>query len=283
MTSTSAFSLTNAARTVNATANLTTINSKPLSYQALGSGQDNIVLVHGLGGTKDFFTPLSASLSTSSKLHAYDFEGHGLSPTHPLNTITIPSLVADLSGIFSLAETTPNAPAVLVGHSMGCLVAIQFALQHPELVRKLILIGAPPSPLPQPAVQTLLAAAAQARSGGMSAVANATVAKGLSEHSQTTNPLAATAVRLSLLGQDPEGYAKAASALANFTEPLALERLSVETLVISGGEDVISPPALGEEYVRRISNAKAVVLPNVGHWHVFEDPNGVAEALKGFL
>ncbi|KAF6807776.1 fumarylacetoacetate hydrolase [Colletotrichum sojae] len=283
MSSSSSFTLTNASRTLNATTSLTQINSKPLSYQTHGSGSTNIIFVHGLGGTKDFFTPLTSSLATSAKLHVYDFEGQGLSPTHPLSVISIPSLVSDLSGIFSLAEVTPDAPAVLVGHSMGSLIAIQFALQNPSLVSKLILIGPPPSPLPEPAANALLAAAAQARSGGMSAVVNDAVAAGVSEHTRTTNPLATTAVRLSLLGQDPEGYAKASSALASFTEPLELEKLTVETLVVSGGEDVISPPAVGEEYGRRIGNAKSAVLPNVGHWHLIEDPNGVAEALKGFL
>lgn len=280
-----AFSLTNAAKTISGKVGLTEINSKPLHYQRLGSGSESFVFVHGLGGSKDYWTPLisALSLSDSATLHLFDLEGHGLSPTHPLSTLTIESLAADVGGVFQIAGVSSSNPATLVAHSMGCLVAMRFALDNPDLVKKLILVGPPPSPLPKAASDGSYARAALARSKGMSAVVDAVVGAGTSERTKKENPVAVAAVRLSLLGQDPESYAKACQALAGATQSLDVERLEMPTLIVTGDEDKVSPPALCEKYVDRIKDARHVVLQNTGHWHVYEDVQGVAQSLKGFL
>ncbi|KAL0937489.1 fumarylacetoacetate hydrolase [Colletotrichum truncatum] len=281
----SAFQLTNAARSIQGTAGLVSVNSKLLNYQRLGNGKEIIIFVHGIGSTKEFWTPLISTLNTqdSATAHIFDFEGHGLSPTHPLSELSIASLTADLAGIFELAGVSDQSSATLVGHSMGSLIAAKFALDHPSLVKKLILIGPPPSPFPRVAVETLLSTAALVRTQGISAILEKSVSSGLSEHTKTKNPLAVAAVRLSLLGQDPEAYAKAISALAKFEESLALEKLEAETLIISGEHDVLSTPAVGQDYASRIPKSNHVVLPNTGHWYVFEDVAGVVKSLQDFL
>jgi pimeloyl-ACP methyl ester carboxylesterase len=281
----STLNLTNAAKTIGGKVGLTEINSKPLHYQRLGSGGESVVFVHGLGGTKDYWTPLVSALSLEDKatLHLFDLEGHGLSPTHPLSTLTIESLAADVAGVFQVAGASPSNPATLVAHSMGCLVAMRFALDNPTLVKKLVLVGPPPSPLPQAASDGSYARAALVRSKGMSAVVDAVVGAGTSERTKKENPVAVAAVRLSLLGQDPESYAKACAALAGATQSLDVERLEMPTLIITGDEDKVSPPALCEKYVGRMKDARHVVLPNTGHWHVYEDVRGVAQSLKDFL
>lgn len=281
----SAFSLTNAAKTINGKVGLTEINSKPLHYQRLGSADESIVFVHGLGGTKDYWTPLVSALSLADRasLHLFDLEGHGLSPTHPLNALTIESFAADLAGVCHVAGASPSNPATIVAHSMGCLVAIRFALDNPQLVKKLVLVGPPPSPLPAAASDGSHARAALARSKGMSAVVDAVVGAGTSERTKKENPVAVAAVRLSLLGQDPESYAKACQALAGATKAMDMDGLEMPTLIITGDEDKVSPPALCEKYVGRMKNARHVVLPGTGHWHVYEEVQGVAQSLNGFL
>lgn len=206
-----------------------------------------------------------------------------MSPTHPLNTISIETLAADLAGVFQVANISSSKPATLVAHSMGCFVAIRFALDNPSLVKKLVLLGPPPSPLPEAAIAGSHARAELARTKGMTAIIDEVVAAGTSEHTKNANPVALTATRMSLLGQDPESYAKACSALAGATMALDLESLNSDTLIVTGDEDKVSSPALCEKYVERIPEAKHVVLPQVGHWHIFEDVQGVTEAVRGFL
>ncbi|KAI9691955.1 MAG: hypothetical protein M1820_009663 [Bogoriella megaspora] len=263
---------------------LTQVGTKLLNVRALGSG-DAIVFVHGLGGTTTYYEPLiaTAGLSKNHKCILYDFEGHGLSPTVATSDVTIQSLADDLFNLLSNSDYKVNS-AVVVAHSMGCLVAETFALQHPQLVKQLILIGPPPSPLPQAAGEGCVKRAATVRDGGMSAVASTVVAGGTSEKTKSYNPLAIAAVQQSLLAQDPEGYAKGCTALAGSAHnTIEVGKIECPTLIVTGDEDKISPAAHVQEMAKRLRNAKSVVLSGVGHWHGFEDVNGLSSAVQAFL
>ncbi|RGP60215.1 bifunctional 4-hydroxyphenylacetate degradation enzyme [Fusarium sporotrichioides] len=285
VSSSSPFRIINSGKTFGAGVGLTQFNGKRLNYQRKGSGNNHIVFVHGLGGTMDYWTPLISklSLSENNSLHLFDLEGHGLGPTHPLSKLSIESFALDIRSIFDAANITSAAPAILFAHSLGCLAALDFTLNNPDLVGKLVLVGPPPSPLPDAASKGAYARAAIVRSMGMAAIVDAVVDAGTSGHSKQTNPTAITAVRLSLLSQDPESYAKATWALAGATQELRVEQIRAKTLIITGDEDKVSPPSLCEKYASRIQDAQLVVLNNVGHWHIFEDVGGVSQAVKNFL
>ncbi|EMD90125.1 hypothetical protein COCHEDRAFT_1195394 [Bipolaris maydis C5] len=266
------------------TTSLTHINNKPIYYKSIGvQSKPPIIFIHGLGGTSDFYTPLiqALGLETTHSLHLFDLEGHGLSPSSPLSKVSIESIANDVNGIFEKANITLDA--TLVAHSMGCLAAVQFALIHPNKISKLILIGPPPSPLPEAGSAGAHARAQMVRSKGMHAVVDTVVSAGTSEKTKTTNPVAVAAVRMSLLGQDPEGYAKGCTALAE-AKALDFAAIQPKTLIITGIEDKVSPPQLCEKYLERLGDKGSLhVLENVGHWHVLEDFQSTANAVKPFL
>lgn len=117
----------------------------------------------------------------------------------------------------------------------------------------------------------------------MHAIVDAMISATTSEYTRRSNPLAVTAIRMSLLGQDPEGYAKGRTALAE-AEALDWAGVQAETLVITGSRDDVSSPELCEKYLGMLGDkAKLHVLENVGHWHVLEDVQGSARAMKKFL
>ncbi|KAF5000637.1 hypothetical protein FDECE_11174 [Fusarium decemcellulare] len=282
----SPFQLTNSAKTLGAGAGLTEFkNKKLLHYKRVGSGSNHTFFVHGLGGTMDYWSPLLSKLpfSDADSLHLFDLEGHGLSPTHPLSQLSIESFASDILSVFEAVKVTSLKPATLVAHSMACLAAIKFTLDNPGLVDKLILIGPPPSPLPEAASKAAYARATLVRNKGMRAVVDTVVDAGTSSHTKETKPIAVTAVRLSLLGQDPESYAKATWALAGATQKLDVESITAKTLIITGDEDKVSPPALCDQYANRIKDSEVAVLIDVGHWHVFEDVDAVADVVQEFL
>ncbi|KAL4799453.1 hypothetical protein BDV19DRAFT_400723 [Aspergillus venezuelensis] len=262
---------------------LVKVGDKSLYYSIQGNKDGSpILFVHGLGGSSTFFAPLLEGLGASHALHLTDLEGHGLSPTSALSSLTISSFASDIKTLYT--QSGSSKPATVIAHSMGCLIALKFALQNPDLVSNLILLGPPPSPLPEAGSDGSFARAEVVRAGGMSAVVDAIVNAGLSTKTKVSNPLAVTATRLSLLSQDPEGYAKACMALARSKdESLPVEEIKVKTLIVSGDADGVSPPALVEKYKGRIAGAEAVVLKDVGHWHLWEDLEGVQSVVNGFL
>ncbi|KAF2013597.1 fumarylacetoacetate hydrolase-like protein [Aaosphaeria arxii CBS 175.79] len=275
---------TNATKTAGSSV-LTQINKKPLYYKSLGSSdKPPIVFVHGLGGSHEYFAPLiqSTGIERRHSLHLLDLEGHGLSPTSPLSKLSIESFAEDLDGVFQHADI--RSGATIVGHSLGCLIAVQFALRHPEKVSKLVLFGPPPSPLPEASVQAFHDFAATVRTQGIPSIADTIVSLAISAKTTASNPIVASALRMALLGQDPEGYAKACTALAE-SETLDFAALHTKTLIVTGSDDQISPPDLCKRYVVGSlgGNAGLEVLEGVGHWHVFEDLQGVVNAITGFL
>jgi len=228
----------------------------------------------------DYWTPLVelTKLKSAHNCLMFDLEGHGLSPTSPLSKLSIASFATDVRKLSSQFGITSGL--TLIAHSMGCLVALKCAQDNPDLVSKLILVGPPPSPLPSAASQGSHARAALVRSEGMGAVVDAVSTAGTSQKTKTSNPLALSAVRLSLLGQSAEGYAKACTALAETTDSLDLESMKAETLIVTGAEDKVSSVEVCEGYKKRLPNVVGVeVLENVGHWHVFEDAAGVSQAV----
>jgi pimeloyl-ACP methyl ester carboxylesterase len=265
---------------------LTSINNKPLYYWSIGnhsSTRSPIVFVHGLGGTSDYFMPLISTLNLPSyrSLHLYDFEGHGLSPTSLLSKISIDSLAADLAGVFEHAGITSGA--TLIAHSIGCLIAIQFVASHPGVVSKLILLAPPPAPMHIHDRNNLIGSVHSVRACGMSATAKSEVDWALSKKTQDTNYLAVTATKMMALGQDPEGYAKACMALAEARE-LDIGSIEAKTLIITGSEDEKSSVEVCEGYEKAIGwRASLKVLGDVGHWHVFEDGEGVAKVVDEFI
>ncbi|KAI9688518.1 MAG: hypothetical protein M1822_001467 [Bathelium mastoideum] len=262
---------------------LTKVGKKLLNVRTLGAGEP-VVFVHGLGGTTSYFEPLIATAGLSGKkCILYDLEGHGLSPTQATSVITVQSMVDDLFGLFTHPDFHVES-AVLIAHSMGCLVAETFTIQYPHLVKRLVLIGPPPSPLPQVASEGCVKRASAVRAGGMSAVVSTVVAGGTSEKTRASNALAAAAVQQSLLAQDPEGYAKGCTALAGSAhDTIEIEKIRCPTLIVTGDEDKISPASHVQTLAGKVMDCKLAILPDVGHWHAFEDANGLGSAVKSFL
>ena len=265
---------------------LARINSKPLYYahSGLESGSP-IVFVHGLGGTHASFAPLihSLGLTYTHSIHLFDLEGHGASPTHPLSILSIPSFSEDLAGVFTHAGITNDDNATVIAHSMGCLIALDFAARHPEKVRELILLNPPRLPFPDEGVDALKHRAELVRRDGMLDIADKIALSATSVQSLASNAAAVNAVRLSLQGQDVEGYAKACAALAD-AEVVEWEKVRARVTMVTGSEDGVAPVDACEEVVSKLGDRGSVaVLQSVGHWTVFEDVEGVARAIEKAL
>ncbi|KAF2630516.1 hypothetical protein BU25DRAFT_438278 [Macroventuria anomochaeta] len=265
---------------------LAQINSKPLYYTQSGpSSGSPIIFVHGLGGSHTSFTPLihTLGLEYTHSVNIFDLEGHGASPTHPLSVLSIPSFSEDLVGVFAYAGINDSDGATVVAHSMGCLIALDFAIKNPGKVGQLILLNPPSLPFPEEGVSALHARADLVRREGTLNIAEKIAFSATSPQSQARNAVAVNAVRLSLQSQDAEGYAKACTALASAETP-DWERIGAKVTVVTGREDGVAPVAACGDIVRRLGDkGELEVLEGVGHWSLFEDVEGVAKVVERVL
>lgn len=277
---TSRLRTSNATKTFN-TGWLTQVNNKPLYYKHMGTkAGPPIVFIHGSGTSSEYFKPLiqALQLETSHSLHLFDLEGLGLSPTSPLSKVSIQSAADDVSGIFEFAKI--SSQATLIASSTGCLIAMHFAVTNPHKISKLILVGPPPTPLSETTKGALYNLADEVRMGGMAALVDNIFEREISTKTKDESPLAVAAIRMSLLNQDPEGYAKACTAYADAPSPDS-GAIAAKTLIILSST---APAQLREQYVAAIKGeTRLCVLDDVGSWHIFEDLPGVAHAVEKFL
>lgn len=108
-------------------------DTAPASW-SIGHGP-TVVLVHGLGSRVDHWLPVVRRLAPSHRMVLVELPGHGVSEMPPPFTLEQATAALDAS----LARAAPE-PFVLVGHSIGGLVAVDFALRHPGRVRALVLV-----------------------------------------------------------------------------------------------------------------------------------------------
>ncbi|MGR6321341.1 alpha/beta fold hydrolase [Micromonospora soli] len=114
------------------------VNGVWLWYESHGSGHP-LVLLHGGYGSVDMFAPILPALAARRRVIAVDLQGHGRTADvdRPLRYESMADDVAGLLRHLDLAE------ADLLGYSLGGGVALRTAIQHPDLVRRLVLVSTP--------------------------------------------------------------------------------------------------------------------------------------------
>lgn len=106
-------------------------------YAKRGEGDAAIVLIHGLGGDLDNWLFNIDALAERASVYALDLPGHGQSS----KDIADPTLRGLAQALIAFMDEVGIADAHLVGHSLGGAVAMQTAVDAPDRVRSLALIG----------------------------------------------------------------------------------------------------------------------------------------------
>jgi pimeloyl-[acyl-carrier protein] methyl ester esterase len=108
-----------------------------LHVESTGSGPP-LVALHGWAMHSGLWAPVLPRLASRFRVHRVDLPGHGLSP--PMARTTLAGITAAVAEHFA---SLPEPPTVL-GWSLGGAVALQWALDRPDAVAKLVLVGTTP-------------------------------------------------------------------------------------------------------------------------------------------
>jgi pimeloyl-ACP methyl ester carboxylesterase len=245
-----------------------------LAVEIDGDGEP-VVMIHGLGGTTNTFTPLLPAFTRNKRVR-FDLPGSGRS-----------SRVEGPLSMEKFLQATKRAMAAakvekahVVGHSMGTIIATHLAATEPNAVKSLALFGPLLAP-PDQARANIRARAVKARQEGMQGIADALVQASTSSETKQKRYAAVAFVRESLMAQDPDGYARSCEALAEMQAADA-SKITCPTLLVTGDEDVVSPSQSVRMMGQKIAGSRVEVLRGCGHWTPVEKPDECIELLKRF-
>jgi len=255
-----------------------------------GSGERRVLLVHGFTGAKDDFGEAVDRLADAG-WHAVtaDLRGHGNSEKPATEDAYDLELFAD--DLWALVDVLGWERFVLLGVSMGGMIAQVAALRHPERLDGLVLMDTSSGPPEGIDGSQLDLGVAVAREHGMA------ILQELQAEHAGNDPMATPAsVRLRAERPDWEEYerrkflASAAAMWAAMAPKMlsqddrldALAALPMPVLVIVGEQD---RPFLGpsERMAKAIPRARLAVIPDAGHSPQFENTEAWWDALASFL
>lgn len=111
-----------------------------LNYKTMGEGYP-LVILHGLFGTLDNWQTIGKRLAEHFMVYLLDLRNHGRSPHSPEHTYR--AMAEDVREF--MAQQWLHE-AFVMGHSMGGKVAMELAVEHPDLVKKLLVVDIAPKP-----------------------------------------------------------------------------------------------------------------------------------------
>lgn len=249
------------------------------AYRAEGEGEP-IVFIHGVGMNKDVWAPQLDAFAATHRVVLYDMLGHGGSPLPPAE----PTL-ADYAGqLHRLLDALGIDRANIVGHSMGSLVALAFALAHPERVLRLVALNAVYDRTPEQRAAVEARAALLAEEG-MGATLDGTLARWFGKAEEPALAEKARQVRTWLEAVDPVGYARTYRLFATSDDAFVgrLDRLRMPALFLTGEHDRNSSPEMSLRMAALAPNGVAQVVAGERHMMSFTSPETINPILRDFL
>jgi pimeloyl-ACP methyl ester carboxylesterase len=266
-----------------------------------------LMCLHGLGGSALNFGLVGPLLSKGRRVLVPDLLGHGKSSTP---AASVPALAAQLQMLERLLDRETTDPVVLVGHSMGGILAILLAGQAPEKVARLVLIDPPVPNLTRlsrdPRLSTKLA---MLRSPGMGALVlrqmmgmtpEQLAARQLSDATPYADRIPRAAVDAAITeirATRSEGDGGRSAQRSQFRAILdvvallarpaiwrrRLAEIDAPTLWLHGEDDPLASVRSARALAASRPEWAFVSRPNVGHLPHMEDAGWTAEAIVDWL
>ena len=253
------------------------LNGAEIYYEIEGSGRP-IVFLAGMGLDLSIWYGVTGLLEDRFACVLMDNRGAGFSEA-TMGPYAIPQMAAD---VFGLMEGLGLTNVVVAGHSMGGCIAQQLALDHPDLVGGLVLLGTASGGRSDDLGSTAEAQAALSRTvGSPGEIVRGNMIVSVSPsyveaHRDDFEQLVEERLSRRARGRGVAGQ-RAACAVFDLTDRLS--EIRCPTLIIHGADDQIAAVDRGHRLKAAIKDSKLVVLEGVGHMPQWEAPSRVAEEI----
>ena len=246
------------------------LNDVELYYELYGKG-DPIIFLHGWLDDCSVWNHYIESLARKYKVIIYDHRGHGRSDK-PEGNYSIKTLANDL---YALIQRLDIGKVTLVGHSMGGMTALVFALDHPDILQKVVLVGACAK---IPILNRII--------GIMRYIIPYNKFIRLSQESGYYKPSEQRIKKSMDMAMNTSKYA-AYECLKEMTQNYDIRykvsNIEVPTLIIVGEKDKNAPVVSSQYLNKEIKGSLLRVVANSGHTVMVENPKEFGQALENFI
>ncbi len=248
------------------------------TFSTLGDGP-TVLMLHGIGGGHLAFAPQLETLAeVGYRAVAWDMPGYGHSA--PIEPYTFKGLAESCIRLIDALSSEREDTVVLVGHSMGGMVAQEVVARRPDKVRKLVLCGTsasfgrrPDGTGPAEAwsrrfIDERLAPLMAGRS--MAEVATQLIPRMVGPGAL---PEGLRLAEHCMAGVPAATYRRALECLLTFDRRAALAQIRVPALLVAGEFDRVAAPAVMRAMADDIPQARYAEMPGIGHLMQLENPD----------
>lgn len=234
-----------------------------------------IVFVNSLGTDLRIWNKVAAQLRPGRRILRYDLRGHGLSDA-PVASYALDDHVGDLA---ALMDARSIEAALIVGLSVGGMIAMALARQRPDLARGLVLsdtahkIGTR---------ETWEARISAIRQGGMAAAAETIVPRWFAAEFRADRPADFVGYRNMMIQTPVAGYVGTCAALRDADLTAVASKLALPVLCLVGAEDAATPPDLVRSLAALLPASRFNMIAGAGHLPCVEQPDTMAKFISAF-
>ena len=238
-----------------------------------------VLAIHGLGGGAHFFAGLAERLHTEFRILSVDLPGTGRSASSA--SFSMDSWIADLGAL--VAERI-GEPVVVLGHSMGTILALKAWEAWPDRVRGLVFAGG------LPRVRAAIRDRLTERLSAMKDARDLTgwgprVSPGVfSPATIRDRPDVVASFEHQFERQPVETYVRCCRILLESSAEHVVPTVTVPSLAITGADDQYAPPDAVAVFAQEMPRCPRLeILPECGHLPFLERPDDFAAVVKTFL
>ncbi|SEU37166.1 alpha/beta fold hydrolase [Stigmatella erecta] len=257
-----------------------------LHVQVLGQGPETLIFAHGFGANQQAWRHQAAAFQDRYRIVLFDHMGCGQSDVNAYSPQRYSSLHDYAADVLELCEALKLSRCTYVGHSFGGMIGVLAALKEPDRFRRLVLVGASPRYLndpaedyfggsEQPQVDALYAAVSTQFPAWVDGFASASI---------PGRPELIAELSRSLQSMRPDIALSMLRTIFQSDHRADLPQLKVPALVVQTEEDFVVPEAVARHLVRRIPQAQWAPLEGVvGHHPHLTAPKQLNNAIKTWL
>lgn len=236
-----------------------------------------LFLFHSLLSDRASFDAIAPQLSHSRRVIVPELPGFGGSKAVPGGLADVADRMADM-----VRDAAADGSGTVLGNGYGGFVALQMAIRHPDLARKLILAdcGAAFSEQGREAFRNMAAAA---RAKGLAAITDVAMRRLFAADFQAAHPDLMANRREAFLKTDPDVLQAACGQLAELDLRSELSKVKMPVLVLVGEHDEATPPPMSHELAALLPNAQLKILAGCAHVPQLQAPQLFLEAIADFL